>query len=65
MTFLPSVVRAEYRGAFRIHLTFNDNSEGAVDFRAWLDGPVFKPLKEAKYFRRFFLEGGSWTRRID
>ena len=45
MTFLPSVVRADYRGGFRIHLTFNDNSEGTVDFQQWLDGPVFEPLK--------------------
>ena len=67
MTFLPSVVRAEYRGGFRIHLTFNDNSEGTVDFRAWLDGPVFEPLKEANYFRRFFLDGGTvvWPNGAD
>ncbi len=32
MTFLPSVIRAEYRGGFRIHLTFNDLSERTVDF---------------------------------
>ncbi len=37
MTFLPSVIRAEYRGGFRIHLTFNDLSERTVDFpvRGW------------------------------
>ena len=46
MTFLPSVIRADYRGGFRIHLTFNDLSEGTVDFRSWLEGPVFEPLKE-------------------
>ncbi len=33
MTFLPSVIRAHYRGGFRIHLTFNDLSERTVDFR--------------------------------
>jgi hypothetical protein len=61
MTFLPSVVRAEYRGGFRIHLTFNDLSERMVDFRPWLQGPVFEPLKDPAYFREFFVEGGTLT----
>ncbi len=67
MTFLPSVVRADYRGEFRIHLTFNDNSEGTVDFQQWLDGPVFEPLKSVDYFGRFFLDGGAvvWPNRAD
>jgi hypothetical protein len=40
-------------------LAFNDASEGTVDFEAWLDGPVFEPLKSVAYFRRFFVEGGT------
>ena len=67
MSFLPSVIRAEYRGAFRIHLAFNDNTEATVDFQQWLDGPVFEPLKNANYFRRFFLDGGTvgWPNGAD
>ena len=67
MTFLPSVIRAEYRDGFRIHLTFNDNSERTVDFRPWLEGPIFEPLKDLKYFQRFFLEGGTvvWPNGAD
>ena|SRR5687767_5685491 len=67
MTFLPSVVRAEYRGGFRIHVTFNDRSEATVDFRQWLDGPVFEPLKDPSYFRRFFVDGGTvvWPNGAD
>ena len=67
MTFLPSVVRADYRGGFRIHLTFNDNSEGTLDFQQWLDGPVFEPLKNVDYFGRFFLDGGAvvWPNGAD
>ncbi|MBI2371920.1 MAG: DUF2442 domain-containing protein [Deltaproteobacteria bacterium] len=67
MTFLPSVIRAEYRGGYRIHLTFNDNSEKTIDFRQWLDGPVFEPLKDPDYFRRFFLDGGTvvWPNGAD
>lgn len=67
MTFLPSVVRAGYRGGFRIHLTFNDLSEGTVDFRPWLQGPVFEALKEPAYFREFFVDGGAvvWPNGAD
>ncbi len=67
MSFLPSVIRAEYCGGHRIHMTFNDNSEKTIDFRQWLEGPVFEPLKKPSYFRRFFLEGGTvaWPNGAD
>ena len=67
MPFLPSVVRAVYRGGFRIHLAFNDATEGLVDFEPWFDGPVFEPLKKVRYFRRFFIEGGTvvWPNGAD
>jgi hypothetical protein len=67
MTFLPAVIHAEYRGGFRIHLTFNDNTEKTVDFSQWLDGPVFEPLKDPNYFRHFFLDGGTvaWPNGAD
>ena len=61
MAFLPTVIRAEYRGEYRIHLVFNDGVESTVDFAAWLLGPVFEPLKDQRYFQRFFLEGGTVT----
>ncbi|HXK58260.1 MAG TPA: DUF2442 domain-containing protein [Acidobacteriota bacterium] len=67
MTSLPSVIRAEYRGCYRLHLTFTDNSEGTVDFARWLHGPIFEPLKDQAYFRKFFLDGGtvSWPNGAD
>jgi hypothetical protein len=67
MTFLPSVVRAEYRGGFRIHLTFNDLSERTLDFRRWLQGPVFETLKDPAYFRKFLIDGGTiaWPNGAD
>ena len=61
MAFLPVIVRAEYRGEYRIYLAFNDGVENTVDFGPWLDGPVFEPLRDQTYFRRFFLEGGTVT----
>ena len=61
MKALPVVVGAEYRGDFRIRLVFSDGVEGTIDFREWLTGPVFLPLKDREYFARFFLEGGTVT----
>ena len=67
MSFLPSVVNAEYRDEFRIELTFNDGTTETVDFSEWLQGPIFEPLQDVTYFRRFFLEGGtvSWPNGAD
>ncbi|MDQ7840805.1 MAG: DUF2442 domain-containing protein [bacterium] len=64
---LPSVVRAEYGGGYRIHLTFNDGLEKTIDFWQWLEGPVFEPLKAPDYFRRFFIDGGTvvWPNGAD
>jgi len=67
MDFLPSVIRANYDGGFRIHLIFNDNAEGSVDFQGWLEGPVFEPLKDPSYFQQFFIDGGTiaWPNGAD
>ncbi len=59
MKRIPSVIKAEYRGEYRIHVTFDDRSEATIDFRRWLKGPVFEPLKDRRFFQRFFLDG--WT----
>ena len=67
MNDLPSVVRGEYCGEFKIRLTFNDGLEGTVDFSDWLSGPIFEPLKEPPYFARFFIDGGTiaWPNGAD
>ena len=67
MDFLPSVIRAEYSQDYLIRLTFNDGTSGTVDFSHWLKGPIFKPLQDLPYFRRFFLDGGtvSWPNGAD
>ena len=62
MSFLPSVIRAEYRGGYRIHVTFNDNSEKTINFREWLEGPVFEPLKAPNRFRKFLPR--RWHGRV-
>ena len=64
---LPLVVHAEHRGAYRIFVKFSDGADGVVDFEPWLDGPVFDPLKDPAYFRRFFIDGGTvaWPNGAD
>jgi hypothetical protein len=67
MSFLPTVIHAEHRGGFRLHVVFNDASENTIDFEPWLEGPVFEPLKDPQYFQRFFVDGGTivWPNGAD
>jgi hypothetical protein len=67
MVPLPSVVRAEHRGGYKIRVRFNDGSEKTIDFSRWFNGPVFEPLRDPDYFRRFFLDGGTvaWPNGVD
>src|SRR5688572_5715832 len=67
MKYLPMVVYAEHRGGFRVHVLFNDASDNTIDFEPWLEGPMFEPLRDPAYFRRFFLDGGTmiWPNRAD
>lgn len=64
---MPSVVSAEYKGGHRIRLAFSEGTVKTVDFRKWLEGPVFQPLKDTSYFGRFFLEAGTivWPNGAD
>ena len=67
MTILPSVVKAKYRGDYRIHLAFNDGTSKTVDFQPWLEGPIFEPLRDQRYFREFFVAGSTvcWPNGAD
>jgi hypothetical protein len=67
MISLPLVVHAEYQGGHRIRVQFNDGSAKTIDFTEWLTGPVFEPLRDIAYFRRFFVEGGTigWPNGAD
>jgi hypothetical protein len=64
---MPIVVSADYEGGHRIRLSFSEGTVKTVDFWKWLDGPVFEPLKDPSYFRRFFLEAGTvvWPNGAD
>jgi Protein of unknown function (DUF2442) len=61
------VVRAEYVSGHRVHLWFNDGTDGEVELREVLTGPIFEPLHDANYFKRFRLLGHTlaWENGAD
>ena len=67
MSFIPTVIRATYRGDYQIEIVFNDGLAATVDFARWLDGPLFEPLRNREYYRRFFIDGGTiaWPNGAD
>jgi Protein of unknown function (DUF2442) len=56
VTEIVHVTGAEVIGDHRIHLVFDDGSDGDVDFsgRDWRG--VFEPLRDPAYFRRMTVD---------
>ena len=67
MSAVPAVVSGEYLGGFKVHLLFHDGTEGTLDFTDWLHGPIFEPLRDQSFFKRFFIESGTlvWPNGAD
>jgi len=67
MLAMPAVVQANHVGGHRLRVVFNDGSENVIDFSQWFAGPVFEPLKDVRYFQRFFIDGGTvaWPNGAD
>lgn len=61
------LIRAEYVECHRVHLWFNDGTDGVVDLVDVLDGPIFQPLRDVSYFKRFRIEGHTlaWENGAD
>jgi hypothetical protein len=63
------VVEARYVRDHTIWLRFEDGVQGEVDLSGELRGPVFKPLREPEYFRRFAVSPDlgtiSWPNGAD
>lgn len=61
---MHTVKQAKYLEDYKILLTFEDKQKKVVDFAKALDnfkGPVFKPLKNKSYFKKFKVEIGTVT----
>lgn len=53
---IPHVIKAEYKGDYRVWLRFNDGAEGVVDLTDELYGEMFEPLKDIKKFKSFRID---------
>ena len=47
------VVDASYLGGYKLKIRFEDDEYRVVDLSEYLDGPVFEPLKDLFFFKRF------------
>ena len=67
MKKLVTVVQAHYVSGHRLRLRFNDGAEKTVDFTPWLRGEVFRPLRDVRIFKKFFVAGGTlcWANGAD
>jgi hypothetical protein len=45
------VKEAEYLSGFKLLLVFEDGVKKIVDFHPYLEGEVFRPLKDISYFK--------------
>ncbi len=51
---LRDVVSADYKGGYRIQVTFEDGATGVVDFSKYLSrGGVFEKFKDMEFFKNF------------
>ena len=57
--YIPTVTDAEYIKDYIIKVYFDNGKTNVVDLKDFLDGPIFEPLKDKSYFKRFFVDG--WT----
>jgi uncharacterized protein DUF2442 len=67
MNYLPQVTSARRIRGFVIATRFDDGTEKHVDISQWFKGPVFKPLRDPNFFRRFFIDSGTlaWPNGVD
>ena len=61
------VVDARHIEGHRVYLAFSDGTAGEIDLALSLTGPIFEPLRDVEYFRRFSIDGHtlSWPNGAD
>ena len=67
MTYLPQVIEARHVREYILSTRFDDGTEKYIDISQWFKGPVFEPLKNLKFFKKFFVESGTlaWPNGVD
>jgi hypothetical protein len=61
------VTEAEYIADHRVRVSFSDGATEDIDLSDSLDGPIFEPLRDVKYFRSFSIIGHTlaWPNGAD
>ena len=67
---LKDVISANYKGGYKIEVTFEDGATGVVDFSKYLSkGGVFEKFKDVEFFKNFKIneELGvlTWEDEVD
>ena len=67
MNHLPQVVSARLVKGCIIATSFDDGTQKQIDVSRWFKGPVFEPLKNPKFFKRFYIDAGTlaWPNGVD
>ena len=50
---IPRIIEGRYVSDYVIEVQFADGRKGTIDLQDELWGPVFEPLRDPAYFRRF------------
>ena len=59
MDYMPVVINATYIRDYVIAVEFDNGVRKQINFEQWLKGPIFEPLHDLNYFKKFFVDG--WT----
>ena len=67
---LKDVISANYKGEYKIEVTFEDDATGVIDFSKYLSkGGVFEKFKDMEYFRNFKINSElgvlTWSDEVD
>ena len=67
MSYLPQIISARHVKRYVIATRFDDGSHKNIDVSRCFKGPVFEPLKNLKFFKKFFIEAGTlaWPNGVD
>ena len=61
------ITKAEYLAGYKIQLWFNNGEVRVADFSNSTDGPIFEPLKDIQYFKKFTIPYNTleWSNGAD
>lgn len=57
--YMPRVIAIEYISDYKIQVGFSNGKIAIIDCKQFIDGPIFEPLNDLNYFKKFIVDG--WT----